>query len=69
MGLIHGIAYENATAYALTTEGEDIARDLKRVEQKMIKYAPMLKDSSNTMWFRLDRKPYKIGKNKPKDDD
>ena len=69
MGLLKGIAYENATTYALTEAGEDVANDLKNIEKKMQKYAPNLKDNTNTMYFRIDRKPFKIGKDRPKDDD
>lgn len=50
---IYGITYSDATAYALTPEGLEVAKALRKVDKAMDKLEKSDSFGENTMWFEL----------------
>lgn len=68
-GFLRGIAYSNATAYALTPEGRKFAETLQAAEKELVRMKKKLGPPKNRMTFTILGKAYDIESDKPVDDE
>jgi len=68
-GFLVGMAYQNATAYALTPVGKKFAQALRDAETVLLKLQKKMEPPMNSMTFNLIQKNYDIGTDKPESDD
>ncbi|NMC06984.1 MAG: hypothetical protein GYA24_17330 [Candidatus Lokiarchaeota archaeon] len=68
-GFIVGMAYQNATAYTLTTEAKRFVQALDIAATELERMQKKVKPRKNSMTFKLLNKVYNIDPERPKIDD
>jgi len=68
-GFLQGLTYDNATAWALTSIGLEIAKALKKIKKTLEKRDKDPDFHAGGTWFIMMNSPFKIDKGKPKEDD